>query len=86
MKYDKKIKNRIKRVEGQLRGIVKMMDDEKECREIITQLSATRKGIDKAIALIVGENLEKCIRENINNGIETKVLVQEAVELLVKSN
>lgn len=86
MKYNQNLKNRVKRAEGQLRGILKMMDDEKECHEIIIQLSATRRAIDKTIARIVGENLEKCIRENISNGKETSELVQEAVELLVKSN
>lgn len=86
MRYDQKTKNRIRRAEGQLRGILNMMEEEKECRDIITQLTASRKAIDKIIALIIGENLEKCIRESIKNGNETSPLVQEAVELLVKSN
>ncbi|HEY2420209.1 MAG TPA: metal-sensing transcriptional repressor, partial [Neobacillus sp.] len=42
MEYDAKIKNRVKRAEGQLRGILGMMEDTKDCKEVITQLSATR--------------------------------------------
>lgn len=85
MEYTDKMKNRLKRAEGQIRGVINMMEDEKDCRDIVTQLSATRTAIDKAIAVIVGENLEKCIRENIEKGGDTNELVKEAVELLIKS-
>ena len=42
---EKKILNRLKRTEGQIRGIQKMIDEEKECIDIITQLSAVRSSI-----------------------------------------
>ena len=61
MVYDEKSKNRIKRAEGQLRGILKMMEDEKDCKSVITQLTASRSAIDKVIAVIVSQNLEQCI-------------------------
>ena len=85
MDYDEQIKNRIKRIEGQLRGILKMMDENKDCKEVITQLSASRTGIDRAIGLIVSSNLIECVREADKNGENTEELVKEAVNLLVKS-
>ncbi|MEK3855679.1 metal-sensitive transcriptional regulator [Cytobacillus sp. FSL H8-0458] len=85
MLYDVKTKNRIKRVEGQLRGILKMMEDEKDCKSVITQLTASRSAIDKAIAVIVSSNLEQCIVENAEKGIESSIMIEEAVNLLVKS-
>ena len=39
---DTKVLNRLKRTEGQLRGIQKMIEDEKTCVDVITQLSAVR--------------------------------------------
>ncbi|WP_316479452.1 metal-sensitive transcriptional regulator, partial [Enterococcus faecium] len=39
---NKNILNRLKRTEGQIRGIQKMIEDEKECMDVITQLSAVR--------------------------------------------
>ena len=42
MDYNDKMKNRVKRMEGQMRGILKMMEEEKDCKEVITQLSAVR--------------------------------------------
>ncbi|EWG12402.1 metal-sensitive transcriptional regulator [Cytobacillus firmus] len=85
MLYDPKTKNRIKRAEGQLRGILKMMEGEKDCKSVITQLTASRSAIDKAIAVIVSSNLEQCIVENAEKGIESSIMIEEAVNLLVKS-
>ncbi|MCA0986752.1 metal-sensitive transcriptional regulator [Guptibacillus algicola] len=85
MNYDKKVINRIKRVEGQLRGVVRMMEEGKSCEDIVTQLSATRSGIDRSIGLIVGSNLEQCLLEQLEQGNSTEDTVKEAVQLLVKS-
>lgn len=86
MEYNEKVKNRIKRIEGQLRGILRMMEEEKDCREVITQLSAARSAIDRTIGVIVSSNLIECVKNAEENGEKnTEELVQEAVNLLVKS-
>lgn len=85
MNYDASVKNRIKRAEGQLRGVVKMIEEGQECREIITQLSAARSAIDKAMAHIVATNLEQCIIDRQKNGEDSSDIVKEAIELLIKS-
>ncbi len=83
MKYDQQMMNRIKRVEGQLRGVIRMMEEEKECRDVITQLSAVRSAIDKSIGLIVSENLVKCVIDGETN--DKQKLIEDAVNLLIKS-
>ncbi|TKD66427.1 metal-sensitive transcriptional regulator [Pseudalkalibacillus hwajinpoensis] len=85
MQYDKAVTNRLKRIEGQLRGVINMMEQGKSCEDIVTQLSATRSGIDRSIGLIVGSNLEQCLHEQIENGEPTGDVVKEAVNLLVRS-
>ena len=85
MNYDKKVQNRLKRIEGQLRGILNMMEEEKDCHEVITQLSAVRSGIDRTIGVIVSENLVKCVQEAQMNGEDIQSSVEDAVKLLVKS-
>ncbi|NCU18533.1 metal-sensitive transcriptional regulator [Pallidibacillus pasinlerensis] len=85
MEYDKSVVNRLKRIEGQIKGVLNMIEQNKDCRDVITQLSASRSAIDRTIGLIVSMNLEQCVRENIKNGEETQELVKEAVNLLVKS-
>ena len=57
MEYNVKIVNRLKRSDGQLHGVLKMIEDGKECADIVTQLSAVRSSLDRAISLIVAENL-----------------------------
>ncbi|MFZ0444808.1 MAG: metal-sensitive transcriptional regulator [Bacillus sp. (in: firmicutes)] len=85
MEYDKSVVNRIKRIEGQIKGVLNMIEQNKDCREVITQLSASRTAIDRTMGLIVSMNLEQCVRENIEKGEDTQELVKEAVHLLVKS-
>ncbi|KAB2494045.1 metal-sensitive transcriptional regulator [Priestia endophytica] len=85
MEYDQKVKNRLRRIEGQIKGVLSMMEQNKDCRDIVTQLSAARSAIDRTMGVIVSGNLEKCVRESIEKGESTEDLVREAVELLVKS-
>ncbi|HLQ98235.1 MAG TPA: metal-sensing transcriptional repressor, partial [Candidatus Dormibacteraeota bacterium] len=62
-----------------------MMEEEKECRDVVTQLSAVRSAIDRTSALIVSKNLEQCIRDEKETGESSEDVIKEAVNLLVKS-
>ncbi|MDU4697154.1 MULTISPECIES: metal-sensitive transcriptional regulator [Paenibacillus] len=83
--YAEEVKRRLKRIEGQVRGVLRMMDEGKPCKEVVSQLSAVRSAADKAMAQIVADNLQQCILEEQAKGGDTEHLVKEAVELLVKS-
>ncbi|MCU6708587.1 metal-sensitive transcriptional regulator [Paenibacillus sp. J5C_2022] len=83
--YDDSIIRRLKRMEGQVRGVIRMIEEGKECKDVVAQLSAVRSAADKAMATIVAMNLEQCIVEEQERGGDTGKLVKEAVELLVKS-
>ena len=85
MTYDEKVKNRLSRMEGQLRGIQRMMEEGKDCQDVITQLSAVRSGVERAIGLIVSENLVECVRAAEGNEEQVNESIAEAVKLLVKS-
>ncbi|ASI36362.1 MULTISPECIES: metal-sensitive transcriptional regulator [unclassified Exiguobacterium] len=86
MDYDQKMKNRVSRIEGQLRGILRMMEEGQDCRDVITQLSAARSAMDRTIGVVVSSNLIECVKEAEASGEgQTEDLVKEAVSLLVKS-
>jgi DNA-binding FrmR family transcriptional regulator len=85
MEYNKEIINRLKRIEGQVRGSIRLIEEQDECKSVVTQLSAIRSAVDRAIALIVSKNLEQCLINDLQEGKETSQAVNEAVELLVKS-
>ncbi|MCT4477218.1 metal-sensitive transcriptional regulator [Peribacillus frigoritolerans] len=85
MEFDKSSIHRLKRIEGQIKGVLGMMEQGKDCREVVTQLSAVRNAIDRTMGVIVSANLEQCVRENVEKGEGTDHLVKEAVNLLIKS-
>jgi DNA-binding FrmR family transcriptional regulator len=85
MDYSQEMRNRLRRMEGQIRGILKMMDEGKHCKDVVTQLSAVRSAVDRAIGYIVAKNLEACIREAEANGQNAEEAIQEAVNMIVKS-
>jgi len=72
-------------MEGQLRGVLRMMDENKDCKEVITQLSAVRSAVDRTIGIIVSENLVECVQQAEGNQEKMNAAVQEAVNLMVKS-
>ncbi|SPU12404.1 Copper-sensing transcriptional repressor csoR Copper-sensitive operon repressor [Niallia circulans] len=72
-------------MEGQLRGILKMMEENKDCKEVITQLSAVRSAVDRTMGVIVSTNLVDCVVEAQENGERMDDVIKEAVNLLVKS-
>ncbi|WP_100012564.1 metal-sensitive transcriptional regulator [Lentibacillus sediminis] len=85
MKYDEKIIHRMKRIEGQVKGVLKMMEEEKECKDVVSQLSAAKSALERTSAVIVSQNLEQRIRNEEDSGENSEELINEAVKLLVKS-
>ncbi len=54
------IVKRLKRIEGQLRGLQKMVTDERDCESIVTQLAAVRSAIDGVGALVLNNYIKIC--------------------------
>ncbi len=54
---------RLKRIEGQVRGIEKMIEDGRDCQSIITQLAAVRSAIEGVGALLLNNYMKLCFRE-----------------------
>lgn len=85
MEYTDKVFNRLRRIEGQVRGVLDMMEKERDCKDVVTQLSAIRSAVDKTIASIVVENLETCLRQDLQDDKSTRDTVKQAMDLLLKS-
>ncbi len=81
MKCDESIKNRIKRTQGQMQGVLSMMEQEHACMDLVTQLKAIRSSIDTVIGILTTNNLIQTI-EQVND-IKLKN-IDEAVHLVVK--
>lgn len=85
MEYNDAMRHRLRRVEGQVRGVINMMEQDKTCKDVVTQLSAIRAAVDRVIMYVVGENMEQCIREEVTGGGSSDKVIREAIELLMKS-
>ena len=85
MYYNKQMVNRINRIQGQLNGVIKMMEEEKDCKDVITQLSASKSSILRLMGVIISENLIECVKAADDKGESSQEMINEAVNLLVKS-
>lgn len=85
MQYTDQMKNRIKRVDGQVKAVLRMMEEGKGCKDIVVQMTAARNALDHALGLVVSTNLEQCVRDQVEKGEDTETFIQEAVDLLIKS-
>lgn len=84
----KKLLPRINRIEGQVKGIKKMIEEEKYCVDVLTQIKAIRSAL-KSIELIILEgHAEHCLMNAIDSGSkkQTKEKVHEIMEIIKKSN
>lgn len=78
----KQLKNRLNRIIGQMNGISKMLDENRYCGDILTQVAAVESALQSFGHVILKEHMETCVVEEIRRG-NTEV-VEEAVELIKK--
>ncbi|MEU7568730.1 metal-sensitive transcriptional regulator [Streptomyces fradiae] len=55
--------NRLKRAQGQLAGVVRMLEEGRDCEDIVTQLAAVNRALDRAGFAIVASGLRQCLSE-----------------------
>jgi DNA-binding FrmR family transcriptional regulator len=83
--YDDEIKDlitRLNRIEGQIRGIHKMVDEGAYCVDILTQVNAARCSLNSFSKVLLGSHIKSCVKDDVRNGSEEKI--DELVELLQK--
>ncbi|MBS1477077.1 MAG: metal-sensing transcriptional repressor [Acholeplasmatales bacterium] len=69
----KKLINRMKRMVGQLNGIMKMIEDDRYCDDVLIQLSAVDKSIKSLANSILEEHMHSCVIESLKNGNEEAI-------------
>ena len=78
----KKELSSVRRIEGQLRGIAKMIEEKKYCIDILNQIKAVRKSIASVEGKILKTHLEECVKSSLKGekGFENKV--EEIIKVL----
>jgi len=80
--------NRLKRVEGQVRGVVRMVEDDRYCIDILTQVQAVRAALARVETELLKGHLDHCIKGAIVSGDkdEQRRKAAELIELLERAN
>lgn len=65
--------NRLSRIEGQVRGVKKMVEEERYCVDILTQVSAIQSALNGFNRILMTNHIKTCVTNDIKNGNEEAV-------------
>lgn len=76
------LKNRLNRMVGQLQGIGRMLDENRYCGDILTQIAAVESALQSFGYLVLQSHMETCVVDEIRNG--NQEIMAETMELMKK--
>ncbi len=89
-----KLLQRLRRIEGQVRGVQSMLNEERDCREVLQQLAAIHSAVQAASRVFLQEYATACLLEMdnealVNSGIDVRrkreIMIQDMIALLDKA-
>ncbi|MEO0279981.1 MAG: metal-sensitive transcriptional regulator [candidate division WOR-3 bacterium] len=88
MKLDEKTKEevlpRIKKIEGQIQGIIKMIEERRECPEIINQINAAKRALEKVALIIMESHIKLHVSQSFKRNINKEAIIEELTETIFK--
>jgi DNA-binding FrmR family transcriptional regulator len=67
--------NRLRRAQGQIGGVLRMIEEGRDCKEVVTQLAAVNRALDRAGFAIISSGLKQCLTESGGQeSVDTKTL------------
>jgi DNA-binding FrmR family transcriptional regulator len=73
----KRVRNRLSRAQGQLGGVLRMLDEGRACQEVVPQLAAVTKAIDRAAFALIATSLRECLEAGETDAGELSDQLQE---------
>lgn len=81
-----KILQRLRRIEGQVRGIHRMVDQDTYCIDVLTQVSAVTRALQGVAMLLLDDHVRHCVADDVRSGSDEKIgEAMEAIARLVRS-
>ena len=82
----KQLQNRLARIEGQVRGVAKMVDEDRYCIDVVTQLSAVRAALRRIEEEVINDHVAHCVEHAIRSGDrdEQRKKVAELMEVFAR--
>ena len=78
----KQIINRLKRLEGQVRGLQSMIESEKDCEAVLTQIMAVKSALNQVGLHIIGHSMKRCLIDESTTSRDE--LIDEAIAIFLK--
>jgi DNA-binding FrmR family transcriptional regulator len=84
----KKAGTALKRIEGQVRGVQKMLEEDRYCIDVVTQIEAVRAALSKVEADLLRQHLQHCVHHAMNSKDKTEQgrVIEELVGVFRKRN
>jgi CsoR family transcriptional regulator, copper-sensing transcriptional repressor len=84
--HKEQVQRRLRRIEGQVRGLEKMVDEDRYCIDVLTQVGAAKAALDAVALLLLQDHTEHCVVEAIEAGDGSPKIreLNAAVERLIK--
>ncbi len=67
----------VRRIEGQVRGVQRMVDEEAYCVDVLTQIASVVAALEKVGTIVLKDHVEHCVRESIENGEKADEKIEE---------
>lgn len=69
------LKSRLNRIEGQVRAINRMIEEDVYCDDVLTQIRATRSALNSVATKLLEQHMKSCIMNKVNQGAQEELLV-----------
>ncbi|MDA9786862.1 metal-sensitive transcriptional regulator [Pontimonas sp.] len=79
----KPVINRLRRAQGQLAAVISMVEQQKDCRSVVTQLSAVSSALDKAGFAIIATAMKECVAEDGKPSKDSDLSVEDLEKLFL---
>lgn len=80
----KKVADRINRIEGQVRGIRNMVEDDRDCLDVLKQIAAAVGALRSVGMVILEDHLKGCVSNAIKNEIHEDELIKQVIDIFYK--
>ncbi|MEV7736004.1 metal-sensitive transcriptional regulator [Streptomyces sp. NPDC088921] len=77
----KSVLNRLRRAQGQISGVIKMIEDGRDCEDVVTQLAAASRALDRAGFAIIATGLQQCLTDPEGNRVDGETTEQMKARL-----
>ena len=77
------LQTRLRRIEGQVRGLQRMLDEDRYCIDVLTQISSTTRALQGVAVTMLEDHVRHCVRDAIDQGPDTAdEKVDEAIDVI----